>query len=108
MVAQSRSTVPQASGQLTSVPLSILRTETVLSRFPMYHLTQGRVVTIHLTQTNAQGTLELRWDVSYNTRYGPPGPLAYKLDTIVITQSPVCLHPPLFRVRGLERLRQLS
>ena len=34
MVAQSRSTVPQASRQPISVPLRILRTETVLSRFP--------------------------------------------------------------------------
>jgi hypothetical protein len=40
MVAQSRSTVPQASRQPTRVPLSILRTETVLSRFPIHHLTQ--------------------------------------------------------------------
>src|SRR5262245_66355153 len=98
MVTRSRSTVPQASGQPTRVPLSILRTETVLSRFPIHHLTQGRVVTIHLTQTNAQGTLELRWDVSYNARYGPPGPLAYKLDTIVINQILDDLPRPLPRV----------
>ena len=108
MVARSRSTVPQASGQPTSVPLSILRTETVLSRFPMHHLTQGRVVTIHLTQTNAQGTLELRWDVSYNARYGPPGPLAYKLDTIVINQILDGLPRPLPRVFKVGSLRQVS
>jgi hypothetical protein len=108
MVAQSRSTVPQASRQPTRVPLSILRTETVLSRFPIHHLTQGRVVTIHLTQTNAQGTLELRWDVSYNARYGPPGPLAYKLDTIVINQILDRLPRPLPRVLKVGSFRQLS
>ena len=108
MVARSRSTVPQASRQPTRVPLSILRTETVLSRFPIHHLTQGRVVTIHLTQTNAQGTLELRWDVSYNARYGPPGPLAYKLDTIVINQILDGLPRPLPRVLKVGSLRQVS
>ena len=108
MVARSRSTVPQSSGQPTRVPLSLLRTETVLSRFPMHHLTQGRVVTIHLTQTNAQGTLELRWDVSYNARYGPPGPLAYKLDTIVVNQILDGLPRPLPRVLKVGSLRQVS
>jgi hypothetical protein len=74
----------------------------------MHHLTQGRVVTIHLTQTNAQGTLELRWDVSYNARYGPPGPLAYKLDTIVINQILDGLPRPLPRVLKVGSLRQVS
>ena len=64
--------------------------------------------TIHLTQTNAQGTLELRWDVSYNTRYGPPGPLAYKLDTIVINQILDGLPRPLPRVLKVGSLRQVS
>src|SRR5215470_2056563 len=108
MVALPTSTVPQAARQPNGAPLSILRTETVLSRFPIHNLTQGREVTIHITQTNAQGTLELRWEVSYNQRYGPPGPLAYKLDTIVINQILDGLPRPLPPVIKVGSLRQTS
>src|SRR5262252_9916942 len=108
MVALPTSTVPQAARQPNRAPLSILRTETVLSRFPIHNLTQGREVTIHMMQTNAQGTLELRWEVSYNQRYGPPGPLAYKLDTIVINQILDTLPRPLPNVLRINSLRQIG
>src|SRR6266436_1180801 len=108
MVALPRSTIQKASRQPNVAPLSILRTETVLSRFPIHNLTQGREVTIHITQTNAQGTLELRWEVSYNQRYGPPGPLAYKLDTIVINQMLDALPRPLPNVLRVDSLRQIG
>jgi hypothetical protein len=108
MVTLPRSTVEKASRQPTRAPLSILRAETVLSRFPIHNLTQGREVSIHITQTNAQGTLDLRWEVSYNERYGPPGPLAYKLDTIVINQILDGLPRPLPRVLKVGSLRQIS
>src|SRR5499427_3009448 len=108
MVALPTSTVPQAARQPNRAPLSILRTETVLSRFPIHNLTQGREVTIHMMQTNAQGTLELRWEVSYNQRYGPPGPLAYKLDTIVINQMLDALPRPLPNVLRVDSLRQIG
>jgi hypothetical protein len=108
MVALPTSTVPQAARQPNGAPLSILRTETVLSRFPIHNLTQGREVTIHITQTTAQGTLELRWEVSYNQRYGPPGPLAYKLDTIVIHQILDALPRPLPNVLRVDSLRQIG
>src|SRR5262249_33589162 len=61
-----------------------------------------------IRQTNAQGTLELRWEVSYNQRYGPPGPLAYKLDTLVINQILDSLPRPLPRVLKVGSLRQIS
>ena len=78
-------------------PLSILRTETVLSRFPIHNLTKRGPVTIHLHRTNAQGALDYHWEVSYNARYGQPGPLAYKLDTLVINQRLDALPRPLPR-----------
>src|SRR5712691_10861456 len=108
MVTLPTATGQQASPQPTRAPLSILRAETVLSRFPIHNLTQGRAVTIHLTQTNAQGTLELRWEVSYNERYGPPGPLAYKLDTLVINHILDGLPRSLPRVLAVGSLRQIS
>ena len=53
---------------------------------PDHTLTKCGRVTIHITRTNAQGALDLRWTVSYNEHYGPPRQLAYKLDTVVINQ----------------------
>src|SRR5262249_50512187 len=89
------------------VPLHILRTETVLSRFPVHLLTKRGRVTIHLQRTNAHGALELRWAVSYNEHYGPPRQLAYKLDTIVIHQRLNALPRPLPRVLKVGSLRQI-
>jgi len=88
-------------------PLSILRTETVLSRFPVHLLTKRGRVTIHLQRTNAHGALELRWAVSYNEHYGPPRQLAYKLDTIVIQQRLDAVPRPLPRLLKIGSLRQI-
>ena len=46
--------------------------------------------------------------MSHNARYGPPGPLAYKLDTIVINQILDDLPRPLPRVLKVGSFRQLS
>jgi hypothetical protein len=102
------STTQRISHHTTHAPLSILRTETVLSRFPIHNLTTGGAVTIRITRTNAQGELDLRWAVSYNDYYGPPRHLAYKLDTIVINQILDALPRPLPRVRKLGSLRQIG
>jgi hypothetical protein len=101
-------TFPRVSPATAGVPISILRTETVLSRFPMHNLTTGRTVTIHMTKTNAQGELDLHWAVSYNAYYGPPRHLAYKLDTIVINQILDALPRPLSQVVKLGSLRQIG
>jgi hypothetical protein len=59
-------------------PLTILRVETVLSRFPIHTLAKTGGGTIHIRKPGLHGTLDTRWEVSYNTRYGPPRQLAYK------------------------------
>src|SRR6266568_375734 len=89
---------PQAPQQTTRAPRSILRTETVLSRFPIHLLAKRGRVAIAIRRTNAQGVLDLRWEVSYNERDGPPRQLAYKLDTIVINQILDAVPRPLPRV----------
>jgi hypothetical protein len=86
MLQSLTATVPCVPQQTAHTPLSILRTETVLSRFPIHTLTKRGRVTIRIRRTNAHGELDVRWDVSYNEHYGPPRQLAYKLDTIVINQ----------------------
>jgi len=108
MVQSLAPTTPRVCHSTAGAPLSILRTETVLSRFPIHNLTTGGAVTIRITQTNAQGDLDLRWAVSYNAYYGPPRHLAYKLDTIVINQILDALPRPLPRVLKLGSLRQIG
>ena len=95
--------VPHTAAHL---PLSILRTETVLSRFPVHLLTKRGRVSITIRRTNVQGELDVRWEVSYNERYGPPRQLAYKLDTIVINQILDALPRPLPSVIKIGGLRQ--
>src|SRR5262245_46128640 len=108
MVPSLAPTTPHGSSATAGAPLSILRTETVLSRFPIHNLTTGDAVTIRITQTNAQGALDLRWAVSYNDYYGPPRHLAYKLDTIVINQILDRFPRPLPRLLKLGSLRQIG
>src|SRR5262249_45267762 len=66
MVQSLTSTSPRVPQQTTPPPLSILRTETVLSRFPIHTLAKRGRVAIVIKRMNAQGELDLRWDVSYN------------------------------------------
>lgn len=106
---QSLTSIAQRAPSHTALaPLSILRTETVLSRFPIHILAKSGRVTIHIRRVNARGELDLRWAVSYNEHYGPPRQLAYRLDTIVINQLLDTLPRPLPRVLKVGSLRQIS
>ena len=75
---------PSGSAQLA--PLQIIRTETVLSKLPIHNLSKTGSFEIQIVRKNGRGEVELRWEVSYNSRYGPPRQLAYKIDTIVINR----------------------
>lgn len=68
------------------MPLTIIRTETVLSKLPIHHLVKHGDVDISIVKKDRRGDLKLRWEVTYAKRYGRPGPLAYKLDTLVINR----------------------
>src|SRR6266571_6841187 len=108
-MAQSPTSIAQQTPYQTALtPLSILRTETVLSRFPIHNLAKRGRVTIYIRRTNVRGELDLLWDVSYNERYGPPRQLAYKLDTIVINQLLDTLPRPLPRVLKVGSQRHIS
>ncbi len=108
MVQLSTPSLQQIRHSTPGAPLSILRTETVLSRFPIHNLTKRGRVTINIQRTNAQGELEVRWHVSYNAHYGQPGPLAYKLDTLVINQLLDVLPRPLPNILKLGSQRQIN
>src|SRR5262252_5513382 len=105
MVTSPRAPIPPASPR---TPLRILRTETVLSRFPIHNLTTHGRVSIHLQRTNAQGDLDYLWEVSTSAHHGPPGPLAYKLDTLVINRLLDALPRPVPCVLKVGSLRQVA
>ncbi len=62
--------------------LTVLRTETALSRFPLHLLTSSQDIQIELQ--NQSGAVY--WSVSYNSKFGPPGQLAYKIDTLLVNR----------------------
>src|SRR6266478_2242084 len=108
MVTLPSAPVPPPSQPSLRTPLRILRTESVLSRFPIHNLTTHGRVSIHLQRTNAQGDLDYLWDVSTSAHHGPPGPLAYKLDTLVINRLLDALPRPVPSVLRVGSLRQVA
>ena len=68
------------------VPLNRIRVETALSRFPIHRLAKKETVAIDLQHVGANGEPDCRWEVTYNQKHGQPGPLAYKVDTLIVNR----------------------
>ena len=86
--------------------IDVIRTETVLSKLPVHNLSKKGRVNIEIRKQGPDSHLELRWEVSYNERYGQARQLAYKLDTIVIDQKIEKAGRPLPPILKLGSLRQ--
>jgi hypothetical protein len=67
-------------------PLNAIRTETVLSKFPVHNLAKKGRVDIRIVKHTDSGAVRLKWEVSHNDRYGQPRQLAYKLDTLIVNR----------------------
>lgn len=68
-------------------PLNIIRNETAISRYPLHKLSKGpESLAIEITRVNELGEVSFKWDVSYNNKYGQPGRLAYKIDSLIINR----------------------
>jgi hypothetical protein len=89
------------------VSLDVIRVETVLSRFPIHRLAKLGTVPIEIRETTAAGELALRWEVSHNSRYGQPGPLGYKIDTLVVSRKLDEAGRPIPRVLRLGSLTDI-
>jgi hypothetical protein len=68
-------------------PKEIIRTETALSRFPIHRLSKKGSIHISIKVAKPNGELKTQWNVSHNSEYGQPSPLAYKLDTLIINRK---------------------
>ncbi len=90
-------------------PKEIIRTETALSRFPVHRLSKKGSINIAIKVAKPNGELRTQWKVSYNSEYGQPSPLAYKLNTLIINRrieeegKPL---PKLIRLGSLTEIAQ--
>ncbi len=63
-----------------------IRVETVLSRYPVHRLAKHGDIAINIKEKNEHGELSIKWEVDYSKNHGQAGPLAYKLDTLIINR----------------------
>ena len=75
----------QSSNGSETTSLDILRSETAL-RYPFHNLSTSDNIHIAITNKDEKGSVTFSWEVSYNNKYGQPGRLAYRLDTLVINR----------------------
>ena len=68
------------------LPPNPIRVETGLSRYPVHRLAKHGEIAIDIRERNESGEVTIRWEVSHNSKYGQSGPLAYKLDTLIINR----------------------
>ena len=73
---------------------SPIRVETALSRYPVHRLAKHGDVAIDIREKNATGEMSIKWEVDYSKKHGQPGPLAYKLDTLIINRRIEEATPP--------------
>src|SRR3954449_8497039 len=92
----------QPSSEL--VPLNPIRVETALSRYPVHRLSRKGNIKIEVREGSERGESAVNWKVSYNSEYGQPGPLAYKLDTLIINRRIEEARRPIPRILKLGSL----
>jgi hypothetical protein len=88
-------------------PIVRIRTETVLSQYPLHRLAKKTSLEIRVTKANARGKVITAWEVSPSRKYGEPGPLAYKLDTILVNRAIDEARPNIPEIIRLGSLREI-
>lgn len=67
-------------------PQNTIRIETAFSRFPVHKLSRRGNISIEIREETLSGELKTRWEVDYQKKAGQPGPLAYKVDTLIVNR----------------------
>jgi hypothetical protein len=86
----------------------IVRIDTALSRYPIHRLANKGNINISIQEKDERGTTALRWEVDYGARHGQPGPLAYKLDTLVINRRIDDAGRPVPKILRLGSLHEIA
>lgn len=84
-----------------------IRVETALSRYPVHRLAKHGDISINIKERNTNGDIYVKWEVDYSKKHGQPGPLAYKLDTLIINRRIEEVARPVPRIIKLGTLRDM-
>lgn len=87
-------------------PLNPIRVETALSRWPFHRLARKGSIDISLSESTKSGEV-MTWEVDYSKKHGQPGPLAYKLDTLIINRRIEEARRPIPRTLRLGSLSEI-
>ena len=97
-----------SNSQSAGTGMDVIRIETALSRYPIHRLASKGIVDIDIHRKDAKGATTMSWSVDYGNRHGQPGPLAYKLDTLVINRKIDEAGRPTPRVLALGSLHEIA
>ncbi len=86
--------------------LTRIRVETALSRFPIHRLAKKGTIAIDIRNDGNQA--DFKWEVTYNVKHGQPGPLAYKVDTLVVNRKIDEAERPLPKIIRLGSLHEIG
>src|SRR5512135_1202025 len=89
------------------VPLNVIRVETTLSRYPVHRLAKQGTIGIEIREESETGDVLIRWEVDHGKKYGQPGPLAYKLDTLIVNRRIEEASRPIPRIIKLGSLHNI-
>jgi hypothetical protein len=89
------------------LPTNPIRVETALSRYPVHRLAKHGDIAIDIRMADEQGELSIRWEVNYPKKPGQPGPLGYKIDTLIINRRIEEAPRPIPRFIRLGSLREI-
>ena len=89
------------------LPINPIRVETALSRYPVHRIAKHGEIAIDIRERNQNGEVSIRWEVNHIPKYGQPGPLAYKLDTLIINRRIEEAGRPIPRLIRLGSLHEI-
>ena len=84
-----------------------IRVETAFSRYPVHRLAKKGDIDIDLHHKDERGETTLKWSVTYNSKF-IPGPLAYKLDTLIVNRKIEEATRPIPRLIRLGSLKEIA
>jgi hypothetical protein len=90
------------------LPPNPIRVETALSRYPVHRLAKHGDICIDINEKNEHGEIAIKWEVNYVGKFGQPGPLAYKLDTLIINRKIEESPRPIPRIIRLGSLKEIA
>jgi hypothetical protein len=93
--------------QLELTPQNTIRLETAFSRFPVHKLARRGNINIEIMETTPTGEIKTKWGVDYPKKAGQPGPLAYKVDTLIVNRRIDNERPSIPKVIKLGSLSEI-